>query len=333
MFGFDMTIIMFVMLAALAVGGIIYGVMFDRVSAEVKAEKRVKSIRTRSETNRSAAAQRITDAAKRKKTVQDSLKEIEQRQNEKHRTKLTLKKKIQQAGLRLSMQQFVILSVLCGLFFFTVAFLAGVNIMISAAAAIVGALGFPRWVVGFIRKRRMNKFLQEFPNAVDVIVRGVKAGLPINDCLAIIAKEAKEPVSTEFRRIIEAQQLGLPLPEAITRLYDNMPLAEANFFGIVIAIQQQAGGNLSEALGNLSAVLRDRKKMKEKIIAMSTEAKTSAGIIGSLPFLVAFLVYITTPDYIKILWTESTGHIILVCSAIWMGIGIFVMKKMISFDF
>lgn len=333
MFGVDINIILFVVLAALAAGGIIYALLFDRVSSEVRTEKRVKSIQQRDDPHRSAAAKRITDAAKRKKTVQDSLKELEQRQNEKHDKKLTMKKKIQQAGLSISIRQFALLSGFCGFLFFFVAFLFGAGLMIAAVAGIVGALGFPRWLVGYMRKRRMNKFLQEFPNAVDVIVRGVKAGLPINDCLAIIAKEAKEPVSTEFRRIIEAQQMGLPLPEAVTRLYDNMPLPESNFFGIVVAIQQQAGGNLSEALGNLSNVLRDRKKMKEKIVAMSMEAKTSAAIIGALPFLVAFLVYMTTPDYIRILWTDSTGHIILICSAIWMSIGIFVMKKMISFDF
>ena len=240
---------------------------------------------------------------------------------------------MQQAGLSWSVRQFVLLSVAVGMLLVVVTFMAGLNIMVVMAAGVVGAFGVPRWIVARMRKRRMAKFLNEFPNAVDVMVRGVKAGLPINDCLAIIAREAKEPVSTEFARVIEAQQMGLPLSEAIGRLYDNMPLPESNFFGIVIAIQQSAGGNLSEALGNLAVVLRDRKKMKEKINAMSMEAKTSAGIIGALPFLVAFLVYITTPDYIKILWTDQTGNIILICSGLWMGIGIMVMKKMINFDF
>jgi tight adherence protein B len=179
----------------------------------------------------------------------------------------------------------------------------------------------------------MNKFLEEFPNAVDVLVRGVKAGLPVNDCMAIIAKESKDPVRSEFRHIIEAQQMGLPLAQAVTRLYENMPLAESNFFAIVIAIQQSAGGNLSEALGNLANVLRDRKKMKAKIQAMSAEAKASGMIIGALPFLVMTLVYLTTPDYIKILFIDRTGNIVLICAGIWMTIGILVMKKMINFDF
>ena len=333
MFGFDITIIAFVVLATLAVGGIIYAFMYDRVSSEVKTEKRVKSIQARHDTGRTKAAARLQDAAKRRKTVQDSLKELEDRQKEKHKKNTGLKKRMQQAGLELSMQQFILLSVLCGVGFGAAAYLADVPPYIAAAAAIVGGLGFPRWLVGYMFKRRMNKFLAEFPTAVDVIVRGVKAGLPLNDCLSIVAKEAKEPVAGEFARIIEGQQMGLPLSEAIGRLYANVPLTEANFFGIVVSIQQSAGGNLSEALGNLSNVLRDRKKMKQKISAMSAEAKASAGIIGALPFLVMLLVYLTTPEYIKILFTDPTGHIILVCSGLWMAMGIFVMKKMISFDF
>jgi tight adherence protein B len=333
MFGLDTTILAFMGLATLASGGVIYAFMFDRVSNEVRQEKRVKSVQNRKEITRTKAASRVADATKRKKSVQDSLKELEAKQRERSKTNVGLKKQMQQAGLKLNMRQFIMLSIAAGFVSILVAMFMGAPMLGSLAAGVVGGFGLPRWVVGRIHKRRMNKFLEEFPNAVDVIVRGVRAGLPVNECLAIISREAKEPVSTEFRRIIEAQQMGIPMSEAVTRLYDNVPLTEANFFGIVIAIQQSAGGNLSEALGNLSNVLRDRKKMKHKITAMSTEAKTSAGIIGALPFLVATLVYLTTPDYIKILFTDSTGNIVLVCSGIWMSIGIMVMKKMINFDF
>jgi tight adherence protein B len=328
MFGLDTTILAFMGLATLASGGVIYAFMFDRVSNEVR-----QSVQNRKEITRTKAASRVADATKRKKSVQDSLKELEAKQRERSKTNVGLKKQMQQAGLKLNMRQFIMLSIAAGFVSILVAMFMGAPMLGSLAAGVVGGFGLPRWVVGRIHKRRMNKFLEEFPNAVDVIVRGVRAGLPVNECLAIISREAKEPVSTEFRRIIEAQQMGIPMSEAVTRLYDNVPLTEANFFGIVIAIQQSAGGNLSEALGNLSNVLRDRKKMKHKITAMSTEAKTSAGIIGALPFLVATLVYLTTPDYIKILFTDSTGNIVLVCSGIWMSIGIMVMKKMINFDF
>ncbi len=333
MFGLDVTVLSFVGLATLAAAGLIYGFMFDRVSNEVKQEKRVKSLQGAKENNRAKAATRVADVAKRKKSVQDSLKELEAKQRERSKNNVGLKKQMQQAGLKTTMRQFWVISFFCGIAFMVGAYFFGAPPFVVIAAAAVGGFGFPRWMVSRMRARRMTKFLEEFPNAVDVIVRGVRAGLPVNECLSIIAREAKEPVCTEFRRIIDTQQMGIPLSEAVTRLYENMPLTESNFFGIVIAIQQSAGGNLSEALGNLSNVLRDRKKMKYKIQAMSTEAKTSAGIIGALPFLVSTLVYLTTPDYIKILFTDETGNIILVCSGLWMGIGILVMKKMINFDF
>jgi tight adherence protein B len=178
----------------------------------------------------------------------------------------------------------------------------------------------------------VKKFLEEFPNAIDIIVRAVKSGLPLNDGLKLIANEAKEPVRSEFQRIIDQQQIGLSIPEACGKLYETMPCPEANFFGIVIQIQAQAGGNLSEALGNLSRVLRDRKKMKAKVAALSMEAKASAAIIGALPFIVTLLVYLSSPDYIMLLFTTSTGHMLLGIGLTWMSIGIMVMKKMINFD-
>ena len=171
------------------------------------------------------------------------------------------------------------------------------------------------------------------PDAVDVIVRGIKAGLPLFESIKVVAADSPEPLRSEFNAIIETQTIGMPLGDACARLYERMPLPEANFFGIVIAIQQKSGGNLSEALGNLSKVLRDRKKMAEKIQAMSMEAKASAAIIGSLPPVVMFLVWFTTPDYIALLWTDRLGQFMLLCCVAWMTIGVLVMKKMINFDF
>ncbi len=187
--------------------------------------------------------------------------------------------------------------------------------------------------MSFFKKRRESKFLNAFPDAVDIVVRGVKAGLPLLDCLKMITVEAPEPLKSEFRAIVETQAIGVPLGEACGRLYERMQVPEANFFGIVIAIQQKAGGNLAEALGNLSRVLRDRKKMKGKIQAMSQEAKASASIIGALPVAVMTLVWVTSPQYINLLFTEPLGNVMLVGSVMWMSMGVLVMKKMINFDF
>ena len=217
--------------------------------------------------------------------------------------------------------------------FFAGGLYAGGGILGAAGLAFAAGFGLPRWGLSFLKKRREKAFLKALPDAVDVIVRGIKAGLPLFESIKVVAADAPEPLKGEFLSIIETQAIGIPLGEACQRLYERMPVPEANFFGIVVAIQQKSGGNLSEALGNLSKVLRDRKKMAEKIQAMSMEAKASAAIIGSLPPIVMILVYITTPGYISLLWTHPTGQVMLVACVCWMSIGIMVMKKMINFDF
>lgn len=333
MFGMDLSVMAFAGLAALSAAGLAYVFLFSRVENENKRDQRIKSVQGNSvRTASQAAINRESDKNKRRKTVQDSLKKLEDKQK-KGNKKATLKDLIFQAGLKTTIGKFYLYSALSGLIFVIMALVFSGSLKVTAAALVVGFLGFPRFILGRIRKKRIKKFTLEFPNAVDVIVRGVKAGLPLNDCIGIVSREAKEPVASEFRRIIEHQQLGMPLSEAVLKLNESMPTAEANFFGIVIAIQQGAGGNLAEALQNLSGVLRSRKMMEAKIKAMSAEAKASGGIIGSLPVIVGVLVYLTTPEYIMILFTHPTGNIILAGSALWMSIGIFVMKQMINFDF
>jgi tight adherence protein B len=227
----------------------------------------------------------------------------------------------------------MIISAGVGMGMFVLGMLLGAGLLTAAGLGFAGAFGIPRWLLSFLKKRRETKFLNAFPDSVDIIVRGIKSGLPLLDCMKMITVDAPEPLRSEFRTIVETQAVGIPLGEACGKLYENMPVPEANFFGIVISIQQKAGGNLSEALGNLSRVLRDRKKMKAKINAMSQEAKASASIIGALPIAVMTMVYITSPQYISLLFTEPLGHVMLACSAGWMFMGVMVMKKMINFDF
>ena len=213
-----------------------------------------------------------------------------------------------------------------------VALLYDMPLLVALGIGFIGILGAPRWVLRFLVKRRQTKFLEEFPNALDVMCRSIRSGLPLNEAVRLIASDGQEPVKTEFRRVVDSQQVGMSLPEAIERMTLTMPLPEVSFFGIVIAMQAQAGGNLSETLGNLSKVLRDRRKMKAKVSALSMEAKASAVIIGALPFIVAFLVYLTSPDYLMVLFTDQRGHLILGCSAVWMSIGIIIMRNMINFE-
>lgn len=314
-------------LAATAIGGLAWVFLYPTLSGEKKAENRRASL-ARPE---SAAHNGDKTQRSRREQVEVTLKELDARRLKDK--KVALSTRLTQAGLDWSTQKFMVMSGVLGAAAFALAMLAGGGLLGAAGLAFAAGFGLPRWVLGFLKKRRETAFLKALPDAVDVIVRGIKAGLPLFESIRVVAADAPEPLRGEFLAIIETQAIGMPLGEACARLFERMPIPEANFFGIVIAIQQKSGGNLSEALGNLSKVLRDRKKMSEKIQAMSMEAKASAGIIGSLPPIVMLLVYLSTPDYISLLWTHPTGQLLLVGCVIWMSLGIFVMKRMINFDF
>jgi len=314
-------------MVATAIGGVAYVFIYPLLSGERKVEQRRASVA------RAEPAARVTRTQQRsrREQVEETLKEIDVKA--KKPKSLPLAMKIAQAGLSWSKNQFLMISAGLGLVSFLAVFVMAVSILPALGVAFAAAFGAPRWLLAFLKKRRQKQFLNHFPDGVDVIVRGIKSGLPLLDSLKIIALDAQEPIKSEFKSIVETQTIGMPIGEACTKLYDRMPLPEANFFGIVISIQQKAGGNLSEALGNLSRVLRDRKKMKAKIQAMSMEAKASASIIGALPVCVGTLVWLTSPDYIELLWTTELGRFMMMGCATWMSIGIFVMKKMINFDF
>lgn len=336
MFGFDPMVLAIIALAAVATAGIAYGILYSRIEVEKKTANRISRVKA-AETDTAkvkAARDRVQEISKRRKSVQDSLKDIERKQEEKTKkiASASLKSRLVQAGLTATPSQYYIASVALGLVVLVFAFLGGVPLIVTLGMAFVAGFGLPRWILGFLIGRRQKKFLGEFPNALDVMVRSIRSGLPLNDALRLIAADGQDPVKTEFRRVVESQQVGLSVPEACTRMMLTMPLSEVNFFAIVIAIQAQAGGNLSESLSNLSRVLRDRKKMRSKVQALSMEAKASAAIIGALPFIVALLVYMTSPNYIMILFTDPRGHLILGASGVWMSIGILVMRNMIQFD-
>jgi tight adherence protein B len=313
-------------LFSVAIGGIAYVFLYPTLSGERNVARRMQNVASTEPQARAARGQKS-----RRDAIETTLKDFEERQKKTKRVPLSIR--IQRAGLSWSKRQFVLISAIIGLGMFAVGFLSGTGLLAAAGLAFAGAFGVPRWLLAFLKKRREKKFLDALPDAVDIIVRGVKAGLPLIDCIRMITVEAPDPLKTEFRLIMETQAIGMPLGEACGKLYERTPVPEANFFGIVVAIQQKAGGNLSEALGNLSKVLRDRKKMRAKIQAMSQEAKASAAIIGALPVIVMILVYLTSPQYITLLFTHPTGHVMLAGSAVWMSMGVLVMKKMINFDF
>lgn len=336
MFGLDLTMLLIVLLAAISAAAVAYALLFSRMETEKKAGARLTRVKAaESDTGKAKAARdRVQELSKRRKSLQDSLKDMEKKQEEKNKYigDKSLKSRVSQTGLSLTMSRFYMMSAGLGFLAFLTALIIGMPLLASLGAGFVFAIGLPRWIVGFLIKRRRDKFLEEFPNALDVMVRSIKSGLPLNDAIRLIASDGREPVKREFQRVIEAQKIGLSIPEACARMQQTMPLSEVGFFAIVIAIQSQAGGNLSEALGNLAKVLRERRKMKAKVSALSMEAKASAVIIGALPFIVATLVYLTSPQYMMILFTDPRGHIIMLVSGVWMTIGIVVMRNMVNFE-
>ena len=314
-------------LVAVAIGGVAWVFVYPMLSGEKQAERRKETV-TRTGSVAPARSARNQQKSRREQ-VEGTLKELEARQNK----SVPLHLKIQQAGLNWSNRQYYLVSVALGLGFLLLFIVIDAGIWAALAIAFAAGFGMPVWLLKYLKKRREAKFLDAFPDAVDTIVRGIKSGLPLLDSMRIIALEAPEPVRSEFRAIMDTQAIGMPIGEACGKLFERIPVAEANFFGIVIAIQSKAGGNLSEALGNLSRVLRDRKKMKAKIQAMSMEAKASASIIACLPLAVMILVYLTSPNYIELLWTHPMGRLMLAGCAVWMFTGVMVMRKMINFDF
>ena len=315
-------------LAAICIGG----VGFAFVGGSTKSQQRVANVARAGKARLAVSENEVDNSDKRRKQVQDTLKDLEQKQK-RQKARIPLHTRIERAGLDIEVRVFYIASAVAGLIAMLLLLVTGMSLLVSVLGGFAAAFGLPRWFLAFLVKRRQKAFAEEFANSIDVIVRGVKSGLPVNDCLRIIAAEAPEPVRTEFQGLVEAQRVGVTLEQGLEKIYERMPLPEVNFFMIVLAIQQKTGGNLSEALGNLAKVLRERKKMRAKIQAMSQEAKASAGIIGSLPPAVMLLIYLSSPDYMTVLFTTTAGNMIIAGSLVWMAIGVFIMKKMIDFKF
>ncbi len=328
----DLMLAGMLLLAALSVGAIVYLLLSPYLSGEHRAEKRFQTA-TESKNRRIALKQQAEVTNNRRRQVADTLKDLEDRQ--KQREKVSLRLRLTRAGLDVPPRTFWIASAISGLIVGggIMMFAPNLPIIVPLFGMFVGTLGVPRWVLARMTKRRQYKFTDEFANAIDIIVRGVKSGLPLVECLGIIARESPQPIAGEFTELVEQQRVGVPLSECFDRMMVRVPLPEVRFFSIVISIQQQAGGNLSEALGNLSGVLRDRKRLQAKVRALSAEAKASAAVLGALPFVVMILVYVTTPSYIALLWSTKFGQFLLLGAGIWMSCGILVMRKMINFKY
>lgn len=326
-FGDDLTGTVFILVAAVAAGGLIFAILYPLINSS-PASSRVKSVAA-SKGGTTGRVRSVEDVREgRRKQIQNSLDQLDG----KTKRKLSLAERIEQAGLEISTRTYWLFSIVLGAVLTGVSFVLGAPLWAVALVCFSGIFGLPRWVLGYLRSRRQQKFLNDFADAIDVLVRGLKSGLPVGEAMKIISTEQGPPVGPEFIEVVEGQRVGITIDQGIERMAERVPLPEVNFLAIVMAIQSKTGGNLSEALANLSKVLRDRKKMKQKIRSVSQEAKSSAAIIGSLPFIVCGLMAFFNPNYLAPLFHTSTGHYLLMGSGIWMTLGVLIMRKMINFE-
>lgn len=299
-----------------------------------KANKRVKSIGGKggkTDKKNRLSFMKVEDTSQRRRQIEESLHKLEADQKNKKKQRKSLKAKLVQADWKTSAEKFTIISVIIGVGAGALAYFLSKNPIIAGGVAFAVGFGLPRWYLNFVIGRRQKKFTRSFADAMDIIVRGVRTGLPLGDCLKIIAHESPDPVAGEFLRVVEGEAVGVPIEVCLERMYERMPVQEVNFFATVLNIQRTTGGNLGESLANLSGVLRGRKLLREKIKALSAEAKMSAIIIGALPIVVAVLVTVASPEYMADLYYTSTGQRNIVIGAVMMVMGMLVMRKMINF--
>lgn len=335
MFGLDNQQLLFILLVAVAAGGAVIALALPFMGSS-NAESRVKAIaggRASAQAKGQSAVSRLLNGQRgsRRRQVQESLKQNEERANPQKRG-IPLRLLISRSGLDVSVRMFWMISAAIGVAMALLPLLLGFPWFVGLLGGVIGTFGLPRWFLSSLAKRRQKAFLEDLADTVDIMVRGLKAGLPLSDAMRMIATEVGPPIGPEFMQVVDGQRIGITIEQGVERMFERIPLPEVSFLGIVISIQSKSGGNLAEALGNLSKVLRDRKKLKAKVRAMSQEAKSSAAIIGALPFLIIGALMLLSPDYLTPLLSTSTGHLVLMGCGAWMLLGILFMRKLISFD-
>jgi tight adherence protein B len=243
-----------------------------------------------------------------------------------------LRRRLEMTGKDISLAKYSLISVGVVIAVGSALMMRGAPLLLAVFAGMFFGLGGPYYMVGRLIKRRINKFNSNFPDALELMVRGLRSGLPITETLGIVAAEILGPVGIEFRAVSDKMKIGRTMEVALQETADRLGTAEFQFFVITLAIQRETGGNLAETLSNLADVLRKRAQMKLKIRAMSSESKASAYIIGCLPFVVFTLVWFINPTYMGGFFTDERLMVAGLGGMVWMGIGAFIMAKMINFE-
>jgi tight adherence protein B len=243
-----------------------------------------------------------------------------------------LRKRIAQTGRTWTLGQYLIGSLAIGAVVALLLFLRGVPLILAGALGIFAALAIPHFLIGKMINRRVAKFNARFPDGIELMVRGLRSGLPVSETMQVVAAEIKGPVGFEFQNVADKMKIGRTMEAALQETADRLGTPEFQFFVITLAIQRETGGNLAETLANLADVLRKRAAMKLKIRAMSSESKASAWIVGALPFIVFGLLYLIAPEYIGNFFIDQRLMIVGLGALVWMGTGIFIMAKMVNFE-
>jgi tight adherence protein B len=274
------------------------------------------------------AAHKTTDQTPKRRALTTLIKPEHKDKDRGYR----LRQQMLQAGLDIRIWHYLIFSGGLTLALLAAGLLITQKPLPTLLTAVILGIGAPKILLGILATRRVRLFSGQLADSIDIVVRGIRSGLPLGECINIIGREMPDPIGAEFRLMAEGQKLGLSLQEVLKRAVDRMPVPELSYFSIVIAIQQQTGGNLADTLAKLSEVLRARKRMREKVQAYASAAKASAMIIGSLPFVVMLLLALMSPKYLGVLFTTNQGNIILFVGAMTEIMGIFVMRNMINFE-
>jgi len=307
------------------------GVAFVLGQEAEKKRRTMTVITGRSGPNRISGNTEQDAQNKRREEIARKLKE-EKEGGQKNKKKTPITLMIAQAGLYTSVKKFWIYSAVSMVVMtFMAKVMFGASIFVVLMVAVIGFFGVPRLALKRMAKRRQKAFLMEFADALDAVVRLLKAGMPVSEAVLMISREFEGPVGEEMSIIYDKQKIGVPLHEAALESTKRMPLTEMQMFATGLAIQAQTGSSLSEVLQNLAGVIRARFKLKRKIKALSSEAIASASIIGALPNVVAGGMWFVNREYIEVLFTDPFGNILLAGAVVWMCMGIMVMKMMINF--
>jgi tight adherence protein B len=300
---------------------------FSGPSAEKAGSRRLSAVRDRH--NGSTAV-----------TIEAAMRRITGKQDNKVDTAFArflpnpaqLKKRLAMTGKTWTVGQYGMASVAIIVVVSLLLWLKGAPIVLALLAGLCIGAGLPHWLVGFFIKRRINKFTVKFPDAIELLVRGLRSGLPISETMGLVGAEIAGPVGEEFRSVADKMKIGRTMDAALQDTADRLGTPEFQFFVITIAIQRETGGNLAETLANLADVLRKRAQMKLKIKAMSSESKASAYIVGSLPFIVFGLIWMVNPHYLGNFFVDQRLIVVGLGGMVWMGLGAFIMSRMVNFE-